>query len=217
MDSAAPLPLLGILGSGKLGSVLARRALKVGYRVLVANSGDPDRLAMALSYLAPGAEACRASELAEWADILCLALPFEAFLAAPLRTGEGKIVIDMMNYLPEAEGAMPGLEERPEASSEAVQARLPGARVVKTLNHLGFHEVEEDALAPGSPGRRALGLAGDDSGARAEVALFLSRLGFDSLDLGPLRAGRILGPGGPIFGKRLSLEDLAGLAGMGGL
>lgn len=209
MDRAAPLPLLGILGAGKLGSVLARQALKVGYRVLVANSGDPDRLALALSFLAPGAEACRASEVAEWADILCLTLPLSAFLAAPPRVGEGKIVIDMMNYWPEGDASS-------EASSEAVQARLPGARVVKTLNHLGFHEVEEDALAPGNPGRRALGLAGDDSGARAEVALFLARLGFDSLDLGPLRAGRILGPGGPVFGKRLSLDDLARIVGLGG-
>lgn len=204
MDSVAPLPLIGILGSGKLGSVLARQARRSGYRVLVANSGDPDRLANALAYLAPGAEACWAGEAAEWSDILFLALPFAAFLADPPRVEGGKIVIDMMN-------------DGPEDSSEAVQARLPGARVVKTLNHLGFHEVEEDALAPGSPGRRALGLAGDDPGARAEVGRFLSRLGFDSLDLGPLRAGRVLSPAGPAFGRQLSLEGLAAALSLSGL
>lgn len=211
MDSPASLPLLGILGAGKLGSVLARQALRVGYRVLVANSGDPDRLAGTLAYLAPGAEACRAFEVAEWADLLCLALPFEAFLAGPPHVGEGKIVIDMMNIWSGAGEAVPCLAGPPEASSEAVQALLPGARVVKTLNHLGFHEVEEDALPPGRPDRRALALAGDDGEAKAEVAAFLSRLGFDSLDLGLLRAGRLLGPAWPGFGRRLSLEALQGL------
>lgn len=202
------LPLIGILGAGKVGTVLARQAVKVGYRVLVANSGDPDRLAARLAFLAPGAEACRATELAAWADILCLALPLGAFLAAPPPALGDKIVIDMMNYWPEAEDSLVGLGGEPGASSEVVQAFLPEARLVKTLNHLGFHEIEEDALPPGSPGRRALAIAGDEAGAKAEVAAFLSRLGFDSLDAGRLSEGWRFGPGSPVFGRRCDLGEL---------
>lgn len=208
MDRTRPLPLLGIMGAGKLGSVLARQALRSGYRVLVADSGDPARLAMVLAFLAPGAEACAAEDLASWADIVHLALPLSRLKSLPSDRLAGKIVIDGMNYWPELDGPMADFDARPGASSEAVQAFLPRSRVVKTLNHLGFHEIEEDAQAPGSPGRRAVAMAGDDAGAKAEVAAFLSNLGFDSLDAGALAQGWRFAPGTAAFGRRLDLEGL---------
>jgi predicted dinucleotide-binding enzyme len=208
MDRTRPLPLLGIIGAGKVGSVLARQALRSGYRVLVADSGEPARLAMALAYLAPGAEACSAEDLASWADIVHLAIPLAACGSLPIEGLAGKIVIDGMNYWPQLDAPMADFEARPGASSEVVQALLPLSRVVKTLNHLGFHEIEEDARAPGSPGRRAIAMAGDDAGAKAEVAAFLSNLGFDSLDAGDLAQGWRFSPGQPAFGRRLDLEGL---------
>jgi predicted dinucleotide-binding enzyme len=78
---------------------------------------------------------------------------------------------------------------------------------VKTLNHLGYHELEDDVRAAGSPERRALGVAGDDPDAVGIVAEVIERIGYDAVRLGSLYAGRVLEPGGPVFGVALRRPD----------
>jgi predicted dinucleotide-binding enzyme len=58
----------------------------------------------------------------------------------------------------------------------------------------------------GSPRRRALGVAGDD-GAVDVVADLLERIGYDAVRLDSLAAGRLLEPGGPVFGASLGLVE----------
>ena len=87
----------------------------------------------------------------------------------------------------------------------------PRARVVKSLNHLGYHEMEDDSMAAGSPLRRALAVVGDDADARAVVAEIIDELGFDPVDGGELRHGVALEPGHPAFGRELSAGELAAL------
>ena len=91
--------------------------------------------------------------------------------------------------------------------AELVAARLPGSTVVKALNHIGYHDLEDRARPAGAPDRRATGLAGDDPAAVAAVAELTSRLGYDPVRLGGLRAGRMLQPGGPVFGQVLTLPE----------
>ena len=55
--------------------------------------------------------------------------------------------------------------------------------------------------------RRALGVAGDDPDAVATVSAFIDRIGYDAVRVGPLSAGRVLQPGGPVFGAVLRRED----------
>jgi 8-hydroxy-5-deazaflavin:NADPH oxidoreductase len=64
----------------------------------------------------------------------------------------------------------------------------------------GYHELEDRARPAGDPDRRAAGLAGDDPAAVATIADFVDRLGYDPVPLTSLRAGRVLEPGGPVFG-----------------
>ena len=85
--------------------------------------------------------------------------------------------------------------------------RLAGSAVVKALNHIGYHELEDRTRPAGAPDRRAAGLAGDDPAAVAAVAELTSRLGYDPVRLGGLRAGRVLQPGGPVFGQVLTLPE----------
>jgi len=115
----------------------------------------------------------------------------------------GKIVVDAMNYWPSIDGVQQMFEDRHYGSSEIVQRRLARSRVVKTLNHIGYHELEDERRPAGSPQRRALGVASDDPRAAAAVAELVERIGYDPVRLGSLSAGRLLEPGGPVFGVSL--------------
>ena len=84
-------------------------------------------------------------------------------------------------------------------SSEIVQRRLAGSTVVKTFNHLGYHELADDRRPVGAPDRRAMGVAGDGAAASV-VADVIDAIGYDPVRLDGLRAGRVLEPGGPAFG-----------------
>jgi 8-hydroxy-5-deazaflavin:NADPH oxidoreductase len=94
-------------------------------------------------------------------------------------------------------------EDRRYGSSEIVQRRLVRSTVVKTLNHIGYHELEDQRRPRGSPERRALGVAGDDPRAVDVVAELIERIGYDAVRFDRLSAGRLLEPGGPVFGVSL--------------
>lgn len=104
-----------------------------------------------------------------------------------------------MNYWAPIDGEVDDFENDPRTSSEIVQDHLAQSSVVKSLNHIGYHELEEDGLPAGSPGRRALAVAGDSEEARTLVAGVIDRLGYDPVDAGPLPAGRAFQPGTEIF------------------
>jgi len=125
MTARSTVRTIGILGAGKVGTVLARLAVVAGYRVLVAGSGDPAKIALTIEVLTPGATAVRA-------------------------------------------------EARP----------------------------------TGTPGRKAIAIAGDDEADVAEVATLVDGLGFDPVPIGPLAEGARLEPGNPAFGANVQAAEL---------
>jgi len=200
---------LGILGAGRVGTALARVALNAGFRVLLTNSRGPESLGLHVSILTPGAVASDLDTIRSEADLVYLALPLGRYASLPRTGWRGKVVIDGMNYWPAGEGTRDEFDSDPGSSSLVVQRHLTDARVVKTLNHIGYHDLEEDGLPEGTPDRRALGIAGDDADARAEVASFLSALGYDSLDFGGLKQGRRFGTCSAIFEGRFTRSEMA--------
>jgi 8-hydroxy-5-deazaflavin:NADPH oxidoreductase len=200
-------PRLAVLGAGHSGPVMARVAVEAGFQVAIAASGDPERIALITEVLVPGAEARWAADAVADADIVVLAIPLHKFPTFDPALVAGKLVIDAMNYWPEVNGFLQTFEDRSASSSEIVQRRLARSTIVKTLNHIGYHELAEDRRPAGSPERRALGVAGDDRGAVDVVADVIERIGYDPVRLDSLSAGRLLEPGGPVFGVSLRRDE----------
>ena len=206
--SNATTPRIAVLGAGHVGPVVARLALRAGYRVAIATSGDPGDLALIARLLIAGAEPRWAADAIASADIVVLAIPLHRFRAMDTAALSGKVVIDAMNYWPATDGRLaPPFDDEGSGSSEVVAELLHDATVVKTLNHVGYHELESCARPAGSMDRRALGVAGDDPGAVTTVSTFVDRIGYDPVVLGSLSAGRVLQPGGPVFGIVLRRGD----------
>lgn len=192
------LPTLGILGAGKVGTGLARQALKAGYKVLISGSGSPAKISLIIQIMAPGAEAVSPEELMERADLIALSVPLNKFRSLNPDALAGKHVIDTMNYWRDTNGDMPELAAAP-STSELIQDHLPAARLAKALNHIGYHELELDARPAGAEDRRALAFATDDDGTRELTRELIEHLGFDAVDAGSLANGIALETDTPIF------------------
>jgi len=198
---------IAVLGAGHVGPVIARLALDAGFEVAIAGSGSPEKIALMTQVVIPGAKPRWAGDAVEAADVVVLAFPLHKFATFDPALVAGKLVVDAMNYWPAADGVEEIFEDRRYSSSEIVQRRLAGSTVVKALNHIGYQDLEDARRPAGSPGRRAIGVAGDDSHATEVVEEVIERLGYDTVRLDSLSAGRLLEPGGPVFGALLSRSE----------
>jgi 8-hydroxy-5-deazaflavin:NADPH oxidoreductase len=207
-DRSAARPTIGIFGAGKAGTALARLTVAAGHPTLVAGSPRAQDLDLLLELMVPGAEAVDGATLARRADVVVLLAPFSRRAELPLEELDGRIVVDAMNYWPPVDGTDPEVEVDGRGTTEIVAQRNPRARWVKSFSHLGYHDLEDDPRPPGASDRRAIAVVSDDPRAAEVVAELVDRLGFDPVTAAPMTRGRLLQPGGGLFGVRLTAEQM---------
>jgi predicted dinucleotide-binding enzyme len=175
---------------------------------VISNSRGPETLSGLVKELGPRARAATPLEAAKAGDVVVVTIPLKAYRTVPVEPLAGKVVIDTMNYYPQRDGHIPGLDDESTTTSELLQAHLPKSRVVKAFNHIYAADLTKDGQAPGSTNRRALVIAGDDPEAKATVAHLIDRFGFDVVDAGPLREGWRIQRDTPGYGPRRTAEEL---------
>ncbi|OVZ98836.1 NADPH-dependent F420 reductase [Yersinia vastinensis] len=140
--------------------------------------------------------------------MVLIAVPLKNYRAVPVAALAGKIVLDANNYYPERDGQMVELDTHQTTTSELLARHLPESKIVKTFNSIRVKELEVDGQLAGTPHRRALPIAGDDTEAKQRVTKLLDEFGFDTLDAGPLAQGRLFERGTVPYCVRYTLPEL---------
>ena len=187
-----------IIGSGNVGTALARQFARSDITVGIANTRGPDSIAPLAKEL--GAKVVpQTLQDALKADVVILAVPFRAHptVARALPSWSGKVVVDAMNTY----GVSPE-ELKGQASTDVVAAAFPGAKVVKTLNQLPARLLAQDPSVNG--GRRVMFVSSDDANAEALMATLVADLGFAPIQLGKVNeGGMLIGMGGSLILQNL--------------
>ena len=185
-----------VLGTGMVGHTLATKLVALGHEVRMGAREASNETAAAWA-VEQGTSAGHGSfgSVAAWADRVIVAVNGAQIEAVAAAMGDdavaGKTVIDVTNPLDMSQGVPPVLVAHlanTHSAGEALQAALPSARVVKTLNTMN-HEI---MVNPGQmPGAHDVFLAGDDNAAKADVVGLLGEFGWEApIDMGALAAAR---------------------------
>ena len=199
---------IGLIGSGRIGGTLARLAVDNGHDVVLSNSRGPDTLADLTAELGGRARAGTVAEAAAEGEVVVVTVPLKVYATVPADLLNGKVVIDTNNYYPDRDGHFEELDDGSSTSSELLAEHLTGSFVVKAFNSIYFEDLASQGQLAGTPGRRALPIAGDDASAKAIVAGIIDSLGFDVVDAGPLAEGWRFQPDQPAYNVRLGAHEL---------
>ena len=194
-----------IIGSGKIGTALARIFARQNIEVAIANSHGPVTLVSLTKELGPSVIP-QSLQDAYTAEMIFLAVPFAAHkdVAKQFKQWNGKIVVDLTNAFHVVLEELGGL-----LSSEVVSQAFVGARLVKAFNHLPAAQLGTNPSVEGQ--QQAVFVSSNDADGSATVAAVATQLGFAPIELGRLDQGgaplHVVGgrPGG------LLLQNLARL------
>jgi predicted dinucleotide-binding enzyme len=177
---------IGIIGAGHIGSQVARKAVQVGYDVVISNSRGPETLTDLVADLGPHARAATAAEAAAAGDFAVVTVPLKSMENVPVEPLAGKIVIDTNNYYWERDGRIPALDNGETTTSGLLQEHLPKSKVAKGFNHIMYSDITTDGTPTGAENRRALATASDFPEAAELVTKLYDEFGFDAVNIGPL-------------------------------
>lgn len=189
--TAALAETIAVIGTGHVSSALGPRFAEIGYTV-VYGSRTPERedVQALVAATSNDASATTPPRAAQMADIILLAVPWTVAEKVLVSLGDltGKIIIDPINPRVITEE---GLADYPTfiSNAERMQALAPRSKVVKA-----FSTFSADTMAdPGLVNHPiTVPIAGNDADAKSTVADICHRLGFETIDFGPVRYAHII-------------------------
>ena len=202
--AGSPRTRIGVIGSGRVGGTLGGVWVKAGHEVMFSSRDIAHDKALAAG-LGPNARAGTPREAAAFGEVLLVSVPYRALpevgkdLADLL---EGKVVIDTCNPFPGRDGDIATWAREKGAGLASAQL-LPGARLVRAFNAVGYTRM---GAVHEQPGRVGMPIAGDDAAAIALASRLIRDIGFEPVLVGGLAMGRHLMPGTPLAGERTPEE-----------
>jgi predicted dinucleotide-binding enzyme len=198
---------IGIIGSGKIGSTVGELWLKAGHEVMFASLDLEHDKALA-TRLGAEAHAGTTKEAGAFGEVLFVAVPYAALPQVGRDLGDslkGKVVLDACNPIPGRDGDM-ALEAKVKGTGVASPQFLPGARLVRAFNSVGYTSLQSQAHRAGE--KVAIPLAGDDAQALQTAARLVQDAGFEPVMVGSLARAKEFDAGTPVFGKALTAAEL---------
>jgi len=189
--SLASAETIAVIGTGDVARALGPEFAELGHSI-VYGSRDPaqQKVVDLVTKTGHGAYATTPLEAADGAGIIVLAVPGMVVKTVTEGLGDltGKIIIDPTNPLGKDDSGF-FIHRVATSNAEIIQAAAPGAFVVKAFNTVGWRTM----IDPDSTGGPVtIPLVGDNDAAKVTVAGLASALGFETIDLGPLRhAGHV--------------------------
>jgi predicted dinucleotide-binding enzyme len=184
---------LAIIGAGNVGGALGKAWVeKAGHEVFFGvRQPDSEKTRSLLAGIRGKAEAGRPEQAAAFAEVIVLTTPWAETEGAIRAMGslKGKIVLDCTNPLGMVDGTLGLTIGHSISGGEKVQGWAAGASVFKTLNTTGFTNMTDANYKGGKP---VMFVAGDDAASKPKVTALVGELGFDVVDVGPLRNARLL-------------------------
>jgi hypothetical protein len=192
---------IGIIGSGRIGGTLGGVWVKAGHEVMFSSRTLENDQKLAAS-LGSNARAGTPREAAAFGDVLLMAVPYRALPDVGKELGalvKGKIVIDASNPIPGRDGDI-AKWAREKGAGLASQELLPGARIVRAFNAIGYARMGAASEQQGE--RIGMPVASDDAKAYAVAAPLIRQIGYEPVLIGGLEMGKHLIPGTPLAGER---------------
>ena len=190
---------IGVVGSGRIGGTLGGIWVKAGHEVMFSSLDLEHDKALAAS-LGPNAHAGTPREAAAFGDVLLIAVPYSALPAVGKDIGsliKGKVVIDPSNPILARDGEI-AKWAREKGAGLASAELLPGARIVRAFNAIGYARM---AAANSQSERIGMPMASDDAKAVAVASRLVREIGYEPVLIGGLAMGKHLIPGTPLAGE----------------
>ncbi len=203
-EEAAKLKI-GVIGSGRIGGTVGELWAKAGHDVMFSSLDlEADRKLAARV----GAKAGTPAEAAAFGEVLLVSVPYKALpqlgrdLAGSIK---GKVVLDTANPYPERDGEM-AVAVRAKGTGVASPEFLPGARLVRAFNSVGWTKLQSEAHRAGD--KVAIPLAADDPAALRIAMRLVGDAGFEPVVVGGLARAKEFDVGTPVYGKALTAAEL---------